>query len=345
MILGLSTTALAGLVLAVGVLVIGGSYLYERHTRGPDQAAPAPEERGEAWGELAAQPVIWTGRALAATVGAFAKVLFRRSWGKKIWKRLVVGGLWQLHKQSGSDAIGLNHLPSGNVELVPVRHCQKLGEIGEEPGWKEKGGDRAWEASAQGNAVTFIGRTPVVMLDDDADSIGTWLDARVTDAIDKGNMRDLYRVDHGEFTAEITYPQAGGAGAGAAVTDGGTNADVWTDFNPTSSPIFEDTLIDLGSNEGFNGAAMSFRHYKDTDRDSTSQEKLKMAEERGKLVGMNPEQMKAFIIKVLLIVAALGAVASVGDVLLGALLGGGGGGAADAVGGVVPGMLGFGGWF
>jgi hypothetical protein len=333
---GLSSTLLVGGLLLVGLVVVGGATLLERRRTDPEER-PSASEQGEAWGEALATPLLWGGKALGALISAFGSILLRRSFGAKMYKKIAIGALYKYHKRSGGDAIGLNHKPSDQLDLLPTKYDQKLGETSESPGWQVKDGERTWEESAQGKSIGFIGRTPVVMLDDDADSIGSWLDARVTDAIDKGRMRELVRVDEGTFKAEITYPNGAGAGGqGPAMADGGAN--VWKDFEPAHTPIFEDMLIDVGSDEGFNGSAVSFSNYKDTDRDSTSQEKLKMAEERGRLMGMDPERLKSWMLKIFAIAAGLALAGLVGPELIGGMFGGGGGGG----GSIIPFMLGAG---
>jgi hypothetical protein len=293
------------------------------------------EQKGEDLANTLARPFGAVGRAFAAFLNQLLYLLLRFTpGGAKFWKGLAKASLYNYHKRSGGDALGVNHLPNEGVELLPIKYQQGLEELDDKPGWKAKGRDKVWEPSAQGQALSWLGKTPLVMLDDDADYQGTWLDCGVVDAIDKGNMRELYRADAGTFTAEIT-DHSGVIGGGAARADGGYNVE--RDFVPETSPIFEDMIIDLGSGEGFNGSAISFRRYADIARDTSTQEKLKLAEQRGYLAGMDPGEYKSLMLKIMLIGGAVAIAGLVGPEIVAALFGGGGDGGG---GSVIPFQLG-----
>jgi hypothetical protein len=182
-----------------------------------------------------------------------------------------------------------------------------------------------------------VGNTPLVLINEDETRSGSWLEANITEAIDAGNTSKVYDVSDAELSATIDY---GDAADGAALSDGG--AAVSREFHPRESPVFSDMLIDMSSDEGFDGRALSWWKYSHHDPTTTAPEEIDRAQERGWLAGLagNRDQA-AFVIKVMLIALGMIAIFVLGPDIVSAIFansggdGGGGGG-----GGLVPFMLG-----
>jgi hypothetical protein len=205
----------------------------------------------------------------------------------------------------------------------------------EQPGWKVKGEDRTFEDSNH-DAVFRVGDVPVVLINEDETRSGSWLEATVTEAIDAGNMTEVYNVESADLTATIDY---GDAVPGAAMSDGGAN--VQREFDPKTSPVFEDMWIDTTSDEGYAGRALSWWKYADHDPTTTSPEEIDRAQERGWLAGLAGHgDNTAFVIKVLLIALGMVATFVLGPDLISALFASGGGGGGGGGGGIIPFALG-----
>lgn len=249
--------------------------------------------------------------------------------GTKWWKFLSVFAFNTYFKRvSGSpDVIGLiTEEDTQVIRFAPARLEYGLEEIEDEAGWNVLGEDRYWKRSAHPE-IFRIGKVPVVWFDRDSIRAGSPLESRVTEAIDAGDMRELYNVEQAEITARIDYPDAMG---GQAVADGGEDYTIRRDFNWKEAPIFEDMLIDVSAGEGFAGRALSFTHYNDHAPHETDPEELVKAEQRGWLAGLAGGDRTGFILKVMLIAAGI-VLGTLAIVLLGPRLlsqgaqGGGGG--------------------
>jgi hypothetical protein len=309
----------------------------------PEVRSPAANPRGERPEDVGAdaadsvwRPVGLIGRALAGFASRSAYLLLRVTpYSHRFWKNLALTSLQNYHKRAGGDRVGLEAAPNG-LRLTPVKWRDAIEELDDQPGWKAKGRDKVWEASAVNSGGTRLGKTPIVPLDSDATTAGSMLECRLSDAIDKGRMRELYRADDGVFRAEIDYTGVDAPGGDTAMADGGASQpQVFREFDPGESPIFEDMLIDIGSGEGFDGSAISFETYQELQKETTTSEQMKQQEVRGYLAGKyhdNKDWIKLFLIAAGL--AGLGLVAPYLPNLISALFGGGGGGGGG--GSIIP---------
>jgi len=274
-------------------------------------------------------------KSIAGLLGAFGKFLLSIFTGlmkplpvikNKVWKKLLGVSLKQYHRASGGDRLGLEVQPSGKMDLTPVKYrgpdqC----DDDEQPGWKAKGRDKVWRPTTMGQDGYRLAKVPVVPLDSDSWKSTNVLESRVAEAVDQGETRPLYSVEEAHLTAEMDY----GAGAnGTAVADGGANLS----FEPRTSPIFEDTIIDLGSDD-YDGQAVSWEKSKELMLETVSTEEMDLHERRGELAGKAGQDRKSFVIKVMLIGAGLAALGLVGEELMAFFIGGGGGGDSGGGGG------------
>jgi len=254
----------------------------------------------------------------------------------KLWKGLTIASLRQYHRNAGGDRLGLEVQPSGELKLTPVKYRSADAiEQDEQPGWKAKGRDKTWRPTTLGQDGYRLGKVPVVPLDTDSWRATSVLESRVAEAVDMGETRPLYDVEKAELTAEIDYGNA--AGNNAAVADGGANLNVG--FEPTSSPVFEDTIIDLGSDD-WDGQAVSWEKSKELMLERTGTEEMQNQETRGEIAGQSGRDMQRFVIKVMMIAAGMIALAVIGREVVSMVFAGGGGGGEGASGGGGGGLFG-----
>jgi hypothetical protein len=296
-----------------------------------------PRRVGVTTGNRIATALTRIGSALWVVPGAIARQLtytaarFLPFIGAKWWKGVTVFALKAYYKRSGGDAVGLlGNEHAGSATVAPVKWKDDVDtEQDERPGWKVKGESRTFEDSNH-DAVFRIGNTPVVLINEDETRSGSWLEANVSEAIDAGNMTEVYNVEQADLTATIDY---GDEMPGGALSDGG--ATVQREFNPKNSPVFEDMWIDTTSGDGYDGRAISWWKYADHDPTTTSPEEIDRAQERGWLAGLAGHgDNTAFVVKVLLIALGMVATFVLGPDLIAALFASGSGGGGG--GGVIP---------
>jgi hypothetical protein len=301
----------------------------------PGDPAEAGAEAGANRGRAAAATIRTGVYNSAAALGAFIFTFLRNLLTLpllptgRLFKGLAVRCLYAYHKKSGGDRLGLVEDPGGKVDLVPVKY-KTAAEAGDDTqaGWHAKGRDQAWRPSTLGQSGPRLGKVPIVPLDADSWRATSTLEARVAEAVDQGETRPLYRVDEANLRAEL---DTSGATRGNAVADGGQYAVNNLEFEPRTSPIFEDMIIDLGSDD-YDGQAVSWRKTNELLTETTTSDEMERQEQRGLIAGMSRKDIKSLMLKVMLIGGVIAIAGLIGPELVGAVLGGGGG----SGGGVIP---------
>jgi hypothetical protein len=293
-----------------------------------------PETRGEA---AASRVIGWFSpfvRMIAAFFNQLTYTIMRLLpfVGGAFWRRLAMVSLANYHKRAGGDAVAiLGKQEANKATLKPVQYQDGLDELDDEPGWSVKGMERKYKPSRHGGPFR-LGKTPVLPIDLTETRAGSPLECEVTEAVDQGRTRPLYRVDNSaELQARIDANGALG-GQGAAVSDGGMNME--RGFDPGQSPIFEDMIVDLSPDGDYDGQAISFWKYSDADPDKTTPEQLELAKNRGLLAGMAGRDYKSLMVKLMLIAGAVAVAGLVGPEIVNALFASGGGGGGG--GGINP---------
>jgi hypothetical protein len=267
-------------------------------------------------------------RSLGKTLNGLLFAILRVTpFGGRFWRLLAVKGLENYWKRSGADRIGLEKRPNGKVALTPVkwRPPGEL-ELDERGGWKAKGRDKTWEPVAEGQTGARLGRTPIVPLDSESWRDSSWAEASIAEAVDLGETRPVYNVSEAVLSAEVEMtgqPNGARADGGAAVSN--------VQFEPRQSPIFEDTIIDIASGEGFDGRAVSFGKVKEMYAEHTTTDEMAAQEDRGYLAGMSKQDMKSMLVKLMLIAGLIALGGLIGPELVAALFGGGAGGGGGSM--------------
>jgi hypothetical protein len=313
MIAGVSLLPAMAILASVGLLLLVAGTLYQRRV---DEEPPADEvEPGHAGTDSFV-------RRIGAMIGQVGYAVFRlMPFGARFWKRLAERSLYYYHKRSGGDRLALEKRPNGQIELTPVkwRPPETLDELEERPGWKAKGKDKVWEPTAEGQTGARIGKTPVVPVDAQSWRDSSWAEASVAEAIDLDRWRPLFNVEAADLRATVDMQGQGGQ----AVADGGV-ANV--EFDPRDSPVFEDAIIDISSAEEYDGKAISWWKVKELYGEKTTTDEMQKQEDRGFLAGRSKENLKSWMLKILLIGGAVAVAGLIGPELISGLLGGGGGG-------------------
>lgn len=259
---------------------------------------------------------------------------------QKLWGGLLKRSLYHYHKATGGDRLGLEAKPSGQLEFTPVKwQSAEEVESDQKPGWSAKGRDKVWRATTLGQSGPRIGKTPVIPLDTESWRATSILEARVAEAVDLGDTRPLYHDPDGQLEAEIVYQTSGAAGGDQqAVTDGGQAnvTNVERAYQPGEMPIFDDMIIDLGSDE-YDGQAVSWLKAKELMASTTTQEEMANQEARGQIAGRSRDDWMAFAKRIFLYAALVALGGLIGPEVVAAVLGGGGGGGG---GGIIPLMAG-----
>jgi len=251
-----------------------------------------------------------------------------------LFKRMAIKSIENYHKTAGGDAIGINARAGQDIALEPVAYKSPAEcDEGEQPGWHVKGRDKSWNPGSEGNTVNYLGRTPTVLLDDDAHVEAGWLAPRVGEAVEIGNHRPVFTDPTVKGVLDAT-PNANGARA-----DGGANME----FELESPGVFSgDNIIDLDSGSGHDGMRISAAKAREWQAENAPSEQMQLQDDRAYMRGLieamdDSDELKAFIY------AALFALAVIGLVVLGPkILGGGGGGGGlnplmiNAVGALAP---------
>jgi len=283
------------------------------------------EGAGEALGKGIWRSLSVIGRTVLLFFTALTRPIPRV--GEAVWRRVSYKAIHNYHKAAGGDAIALEVQPSNKWDLTPVKYrAPEAVEMDEKPGWKARKRDKVWRPSAD-DAQGRLGRTPVVALDSDSWRSTSTYQARVAEAVDLGETRPLYRVDEAQLSAELDYSQ----GTGAVADGGQTQADIR--FNPRTSPVFEDVIIDLGSDE-YDGQAVSWTKTKELMHERTTTEEMANQEERGFLAGRSRKDIMSLMWKLFLVASLVAIAGLIGKELVAAMFGSGGGDGGG--GGMVP---------
>lgn len=321
MIPEISVLPLVAILASVGLLMLVAGTLYQRRV---DEEPPADEvEPGHAGTDAFV-------RRLGAMVGQMGYAVFRlMPFGARFWKRMAERSLHYYHKRSGGDRLALEKRPNGQIELTPVkwRPPESIDELDDRPGWKAKGREKVWEPVAEGQTGARIGKTPVVPVDSQSWRDSSWAEANVAEAIDLDRWRPLFNVTAADLRA--TVDMGGGAGTnGTAMADGGVQD---FQFDPRDSPVFEDAIIDISSPDEYDGKAISFSKVKEMYGEKTTTDEMQKQEDRGFLAGRSKENLKSWMLKILLIGGAVAVAGLIGPELISGLLGGGGGGGGGSI--------------
>jgi len=246
-----------------------------------------------------------------------------------LFKRMALKSIENYHKVAGGDAVAINAKAGQQVDLEPVAYkAPEECEEGEQPGWRVKGREKAWHPAEEGNSVNYLGRTPVVALEDDAHVEAGWLAPRVGEAIEMDNYWPLFSDP--DITAHIDY---GGAGNGA-LADGGTGTINFT--LDDMGQYADDAIVDLGSGPGYDGMRISMSKAREWQNETVASEEMQLQDDRAFIRGLRNAEDGPSAFKYLLVAAAtiLGVLAII--FILPELLGGGGG---ISAGGINPLML------
>lgn len=295
----------------------------------PDDAADAGADRGRQAAATIRTGVFRTCAGIGAFVFTFLRNLLSLPLipSARLFKGLAVRSLYAYYKNSGGDRLGLVESPGGTVKLIPVKY-KTAAETGddEQAGWHAKGRDQAWRPSTLGQSGPRLGKTPIVPLDADSWRATSTLEARVAEAVDMGETRPLYDVSEARLTAEFDL---GDTPAADALPDGG-EAQADLQFQPRSTPVFSDMIIDLGSEE-YDGQAVSWRKTQELLTETTTSDEMERQEQRGLIAGMSRKDIKSLMLKVMLIGGAVALAGLIGPELVTAIFGGGGGGGGGAI--------------
>lgn len=318
MIAGVSLLPAMALFASVGLLLLVAGTLYQR--RVDEEPAADEAEPGHAGVDSFM-------RSLGGLIGSMGYAVLRLTpFGARFWKALAKTSLHSYYKRSGADRIALEKRPNGDLELTPVkwRPPETLDELEDRPGWKAKGQDKVWEPVAEGQTGARIGKTPVVPVDAQSWRDSSWAEASVAEAVDLDRWRPLFNVTSADLRATVDMQGQGGQ----AVADGGV-ANV--EFDPRDSPVFEDAIIDISSPSEYDGKAVSFDKVKELYAEKTTTDEMQKQEDRGFLAGRSKENLKSWMLKILLIGGAVAVAGLIGPELISGLLGGGGGGGGGSV--------------
>jgi hypothetical protein len=318
MIAGVSVLPAMAILASVGLLLLVAGTIYQRRV---DEEPPADDvEPGHAGTDAFV-------RRIGAMVGQIGYAVFRLlPFGARFWKRLAERSLYYYHKRSGGDRLALEKRPNGQIELTPVkwRPPETLDELEDRPGWKAKGKDKVWEPVAEGQTGGRIGKTPVVPVDAQSWRDSSWAEASVAEAVDLDRWRPLFNVEAADLRATVDMQGQGGQ----AVADGGV-ANV--EFDARDSPVFEDAIIDISSPDEYDGKAISWWKVKELYGEKTTTDEMQKQEDRGFLAGRSKENLKSWMLKILLIGGAVAVAGLIGPELISGLLGGGGGGGGGSI--------------
>jgi len=291
----------------------------------PDEGSIAQRAASRVNAVLTALFVGLPGRIGRGTVTFFGALSAPIPLSGKLWHALTMLALHNYHKAAGGDRMGLEELPNGSVELTPVKYKSMAETEPEEaPGWHAKGKDKTWKETTEGPQSGRLGKVPVLPLDSDSWQNVTTYQARIAEAVDQGQTRPVYDVGEAELTAVLQQ-----TGSNQPVADGGY-AVTDIQFDPRDSPIFADTIIELG-NEDYDGSAIAWSKAKELFAETTTEEEMWNQEKRGELAGRAHRNFKKFALRIFLYAALVALGGLVGPELVAAIFGGGGGGGGSVV--------------
>ena len=217
-----------------------------------------------------------------------------------LFKRMAVKSIENYHKVAGGDAVAINAKAGQQLALEPVAYkAPEECEEGERPGWRVKGREKAWDPAKEGNSVNYLGRTPVVALEDDSHVEAGWLAPRIGQAIELDNYWPLFADP--EITAHINAG-AGAAGNGA-ISDGGMGSLQFT--LDDIGQYADDAIVDLNSGAGYDGMRISMSKAREWQAEHAESEAMQMQEDRGYLRGLANGDEGPSLFKLLLVCAAI----------------------------------------
>ncbi len=238
----------------------------------------------------------------------------------KLFKRLAIKSIENYHKIAGGDALAVNAKAGQQLALEPVLYrAPEETDEGEKSGWKVKGRDKVWNPAKEGNSVNYLGRTPMIQLEDDDHVEAGWLAPRVGTAIELDQYWPLFTG--ATINAVIDY-DGSAAAQGQAVADGGVSLEL-----DSPGEWARDNIVDLGSGEGYDGMRISTRKAREWRAEHTDSEHMQHQEDRGYLMGLAKGDEGPGMVKILLICMGI-ILGTLAIVLLGPQLVGGGDGAS-----------------
>jgi hypothetical protein len=278
------------------------------------------------------------GNAIAGGIATLAIniiLLFARitPGGWKMGRGLIRAGYKTFYKSSGK-IDNIAHVCIGNhIKHVPVKYNYDLGRyetFADEPEY--------WYAPSEAENEYRVGPVPSLWMSARSTELGSHVQADVAEVLDLGGGRDLYtdaQVQHVEVT-----PGAGTDASGQAMADGGATQQSWGERVSIHDPgTLADQLVDLdtGLEDSDAGRVVSMDKYYETYPEKAATEEMELQEWRGIQKALDDEELRALMIKLMLIAGAIVVGSLVAAFVLPAVLGGGGGG------GVIPLALGLGG--
>lgn len=326
----------------LAALGLAGGVIYLTYTRGGEEE-DGDEEAVRSLADSVSRPLGQAWKGLGVFIGQLTFNLSRMIpfVSTKFWHGMSIFSLHKYHTKAGGDAIGLEGSEeNGKVQLTPVKWFDGAKDE-EEAGWHVKGEDRVYQPSKHPSMVR-LGRTPLVPLNADETRAGSLYECSVAEAVVQGRYAPIYDVSEATLSADVKIMQGGGQGQ--AIADGGVDAG-WerlsSSFDPRGSPIFSDYLIDLGSDDPYNGQTVSLFSYATMDEAKTTPERMNQAEQRGLIAGRLGQDTKQLMVRLMLIAAGIaigGILASHAPAIMKLLIGGGAGGGGG--GGINPFTLG-----
>jgi hypothetical protein len=234
----------------------------------------------------------------------------------RVWKKLTLLSLKKFHKRSGGDALGLVARPGQQLEYRPVKFKSEAEcDEGEQAGWHAKGLDKTWAAGSEGRVVDYLGKTPVVLLEEDSHIEAGWLKPRIAEAIELDRYDPVFAnptlapvFEVPEEHLDIQNTDAGGGGADVALSDGGhaDPAEAFQGWELEAPGMFAgDSVIDLGSGDAYDGLRISHRKADEWMAETTTTQEMQMQEDRGFLRGKMAGESGPSVVKLLIICGAI----------------------------------------
>jgi hypothetical protein len=218
-----------------------------------------------------------------------------------LFKRMAIKSIENYHKTAGGDAVAINAKAGQQLALEPVAYkAPEECEEGERPGWRVKGREKSWDPAKEGNSVNYLGKTPVVALDDDSHVEAGWLAPRIGQAIEMDRYWPLFT--NPDISAHIDM-RAGGGAANGAIADGGTST---INFELDDLGQYaDDAIVDLNSGPGYDGMRISMSKAREWQAEHADSEQMQMQEDRGFLRGLANGDEGPSLFKLLLVCAAI----------------------------------------
>lgn len=288
----------------------------------PTKADKAGELTGTALRKSISGTEAAIGQFIDNFLGGFGRAIpFRQ----KLFKGMAVKGLEKYHSIAGGDAIGLVALPGQQLKYLPIKYISAAeAEEGQKPGWKAKSIDKTWNAGSEGRVVDYLGKTPIVLLDEDDHVEAGWLKPRIAEAIELDNYDPVFTQPVINPVFDVSVDSSPGVnGAQPALSDGGVTADLSDQINITEDDFegFEvselgafasDSLINLSSGVGYTGMRISHRKADEWAAETSTSEEMQHQEDRGYIRGKmhdsGPDTTKLLLICAAIILGTMFAV-------------------------------------